>query len=121
MVVSGIGITPGIQTPASKYGDNTGWVPVPGSGYSAGSATVFNTDYGTGHILIISNISWTGLTPKDAWSIDKKIDDGKPGMGNVILYQWATCTNAANKSDLTATYTLTVTSASCGLFFIATF
>ena len=59
-----------------------------------------------------------GMTPKDAWSIDEKIDDGKPGLGNVIAYNWPSCTNAANKSALTATYTLTVTSLPCSLIFI---
>ena len=112
---------PGINVPASRYGSNVGWWVESNSYWTGGSAAAFNTDYGTGHMLWITTGTGVGSTPKDAWTIDKKIDDGKPGLGNVILFNWPSCTNAANKSDLTATYTLTVTAASCSLIFLASF
>jgi prepilin-type N-terminal cleavage/methylation domain-containing protein len=46
------------------------------------------------------------LTAAEAWSIDKKLDDGMPGQGKVIGRWWATCTNAADKDDTTTTYKL---------------
>ena len=112
---------PGVNVPASRYSSNVEWIVSPGQWSSGGNTTAFNTDYGTGHALEIFTNPNAGITPKDAWSIDKKIDDGKPALGNVMLQNWSVCTNAANMSDLTATYTLTVTTASCGLIFLASF
>jgi len=114
------GVAPGVDVPASRFGANAGWYLQIASSYNGGSAYAFNTDYGTGHMLRLDNGSST-VTPKDAWIIDKKYDDGKPGMGNVLVYNWPSCTNAANQSDLTATYTLTVTTISCNLWFLASF
>jgi len=115
--------TIGVGVPASRYGNNTGWWPNLASTYAPGGANNFTTDYGSGHILKLTNILSAGphLTPKDAWSIDKKFDDGKPALGNILVFYWAACTNAANSSDFTATYTLTVTTPSCGLVFLTGF
>src|SRR5665213_4613283 len=110
------GTTAGVNVPASKY-PNGAWGLAP-SASLGGSGSTFATDYGTGHVLETgaqeSNAHiWPAgalYNGKDAWSIDKKFDDGKPGLGNVLVYGWAACTNAATNADLTATYTLTVTS-----------
>jgi prepilin-type N-terminal cleavage/methylation domain-containing protein len=119
----GAASVPGTNMPASRYGGNTGWLVLPSSVYCGGGAVSFSTDCGKGHLLMILNPTvWQGgITPKDAWTIDKKIDDGKPGMGNVIAYNWPACTNAASMSDMTATYTLTTKTAICALFFVSSF
>lgn len=57
------------------------------------------------------------LKPEEAWGIDTKIDDGKPGYGNVISVQISTCTNAADPSDRGAQYLLTSSSVACALDF----
>ncbi len=60
----------------------------------------------------------TILTSTEAWSLDKKIDDGKPAQGNVWSYRWATCTDATNFSEITANYDLDDDSQACSLMFI---
>lgn len=57
------------------------------------------------------------LSPPEAFSIDDKVDDGKPGTGKVIAVGgYATCTNAANSADFAATY-LATESPLCALAF----
>ena len=111
----------GVNVPASKYGNNTAWFVQYASILTPGGAAIFATDYGTGDVFSTAPDSAYTLTPKDAWSIDKKIDDGKPGLGNVILQNWPVCSNAASTNDLTAIYKLTTATASCGLIFLASF
>jgi len=116
--------TVGVNMPASRYGNALSWRPYAGSAWTGGDTGGgwFNADYGTGHVMMFSLASgYSGITPKDVWAIDKKYDDGKPGLGNVLVYNWAGCTNAASMNDFTATYTLTVTTASCALFFLSSF
>ena len=120
----------GKNVPASRYSSNAGWSVYKGSTLTGGSAgSSFATDYGQGHILIfggvggalISAAQGTVVPPKDAWSIDKKIDDGKPALGNVISSETANCTSAASMSDLSATYALTTTVPACYLIFVPGF
>jgi hypothetical protein len=83
---------------------------------------------GTGNVLILGGLPVSGwqldsgvLTPKDAWSIDKKYDDGMPSTGNIIAVWGAaqnTCTTAASNLILTGTYYLTSTSPQCALVFL---
>ena len=57
------------------------------------------------------------MKPEEVWSIDKKLDDGQPGMGKVIAYPLA-CTTVANQSlASSAEYLLTSTTAQCGVIF----
>lgn len=57
------------------------------------------------------------LTPEQAYSIDLKIDDGKPGKGAIRTYEPAYKPNCANTNvSSTATYILNVTSITCQLF-----
>lgn len=57
------------------------------------------------------------LTPTDAWNVDKKIDDGKPGTGRVVTmkpaFQTNTCADSA--TDATAIYNVSDTSTQCSL------
>ena len=113
---------PGYNIPTSKY-TSAGWGVQTAP---AGGAYYFTTDYGGGHILSIGigggyQVDQPALVPKDAWSIDKKIDDGKPGLGNVIAFSWPACTNAASNADVGTTYKLTDTNKDCGLLFLANF
>lgn len=62
------------------------------------------------------------LRPEEAWSIDNKIDDGRPAQGNVISTHWNNiCASADDGSstndDLSASYRVSATSASCSLIF----
>ncbi|MFM9890040.1 MAG: prepilin-type N-terminal cleavage/methylation domain-containing protein [Rickettsiales bacterium] len=57
------------------------------------------------------------LTPEETYAIDKKIDDGKPGTGNVLGMQISGCTLAANVTDTSAEYRLTNKSIACSISF----
>jgi len=130
-----IGATGGVSTPASKY-PNAAWSVQVASIYNAGSAdplsiAAFATDYGTGHVFILgatnggdSSASAPAFSPRDVWAIDKKVDDGMPAQGNVMVlspFGFAFCTSASNNTTLNATYALTTTSNQCSIFFIAGF
>lgn len=49
------------------------------------------------------------ISPAEAWNIDTKIDDGKPGQGRVMALHWDDCTSAANWDDFNASYLLSDT------------
>jgi hypothetical protein len=67
------------------------------------------------------------LTPEEAWNLDKKVDDGKPGVGKILAYQWDACTDAATHggstvSDRTgSSYLLSTSSVVCALGFAQLF
>ncbi len=47
------------------------------------------------------------LSPQEAWSVDKKLDDGIPATGGITPFSWGTCTNAASGATVTAAYLTT--------------
>jgi prepilin-type N-terminal cleavage/methylation domain-containing protein len=65
----------------------------------------------------------SALTPKEAWNIDKKIDDGHPAQGKVISDSWNDWCSAARDGASHATnnydaiYRLTSTEIECALLF----
>jgi len=64
------------------------------------------------------------LSTADALSIDQKVDDGKPGTGNVLSFTpalAATANCATTAAESTATYNTAVTGVQCSLIFITGF
>lgn len=57
------------------------------------------------------------LRPEEAWNIDTKMDDGKPGQGRVFAVRYSTCTNATGATDTGTTYKLTDGSIACAMSF----
>ena len=57
------------------------------------------------------------LTPEEAWNIDTKMDDGKPGTGKLIAMQWTPCTLATAFTDITADFDFTVKTPAYSLAF----
>jgi prepilin-type N-terminal cleavage/methylation domain-containing protein len=57
------------------------------------------------------------LTPQDAWNIDTKFDDGKPGRGSVIVINYDECAGAADADDVDTDYVLNESAAACSLYF----
>ncbi len=62
------------------------------------------------------------LSPSDAWSIDSKIDDGKPAYGKVVSRYWNDlCTSAdsggSSATNLAASYRVTDTALRCNVLF----
>lgn len=116
-------VVPGVNVPASKilpngftfayiyYWLGYGFIPT-------------NTN---GHILSYGDSSndccvsglMGGLAPTDALSIDKKMDDGMPGTGNVVSTYAHGCTT--DSMSIYATYDTTQGEKACPLFFIPGF
>lgn len=108
----------GENAPASKYGAggwaahsqntttaNVWWVADYGNHFSMGRTR--NDGFHNGVMM-----------PEDAWNIDAKMDDGKPGSGMVHGYPHTnTCTNASGPGDYGADYRLDVKNGVCALHF----
>lgn len=78
----------GANSPTSKL-SNTGW-SVAYNGPQSGDPSYFDGDHG--HTFRIGGPSGGNsahnnsiTTPEETWNIDKKIDDGKPGLGKVVV------------------------------------
>lgn len=79
-------------------------------GTDAGNASWFASDYGNVIQFGLQNGAWgdtAALKPEEAWNVDTKIDDGKPGSGGIMSYQTATCATS------TTAYALDNTTVSC--------
>jgi prepilin-type N-terminal cleavage/methylation domain-containing protein len=113
----------GTNAPASKL-TNAGWGAFTFGNY-VGDASNFAYNYGSVLTLggTVSN-NWNFMPimkPEEAWNIDTKVDDGKPGAGNVITFNITSCANAANSADYAADYRVNSTSTVCGLYFANAF
>lgn len=119
---------PGENIPLSRAGNNIGWDIQSMNGEANGNMLYFDGTYG--NMLSIgggdnsnrSNLPF--LTPEEAWNIDKKIDDGQPARGKVVMRHDALyddCTDGAaadpDHDDLDATYQLTNSSVACHMVF----
>ena len=121
----------GLNSPASVI-TGAGWSLfylkyLPGGGPDNGALW---RDYQYGHILLLgantapSYAYGPVLTPSEAFEIDQKIDDGKPGTGNmranrVSVYSPNCTTN--DTSQTAQTYNVSYNGAACGLFFLTGF
>ena len=116
---------PGTNVPKSKM-SNTGWGLLYNDNSAGGTASFYAIKEGnmfifgaplTGNWVAASNIK-----PEELWNIDTKIDDGKPGTGKLIAYQWNTgCTTSATLSDFTGAYALNNSGPVCSAMFINQF
>jgi len=55
------------------------------------------------------------MTPAEAYNIDKKIDDGLPGKGNLYAIYWDECGGASTDDDFESEYRLTNDDIVCSL------
>lgn len=113
----------GENAPAAKLSP-AGWQAVSRSGATAN--VWWEANYGNQFIIgaIRGNDGFFNgvMSPEDAWNIDSKVDDGKPGTGSVHGFPHTNdCTNAASPSDYAAIYELTLSGALCGLHFLRAF
>ena len=114
----------GTNVPASKL-TNAGWSLYYRAGIFVGYSEMFSGIYGN-YFVVGKETSAYGtyfpiLTPEEAWNIDVKVDDGKPGMGEVTATFWDTCTDATDKDDADSDYLLTDTTVECSLAFMRQF
>ena len=61
------------------------------------------------------------LSPPELYSIDQKIDDGKPAKGKLLALRWNNCTDATSNTDLDSDYLLDQEALLCGASFIKMF
>lgn len=107
------------NVPKSKYG-NMGW-STGFHGNDSGNAWFFTNNYGHVYYFgaqhFVAGALDPGLAPAEAWNIDTKFDDGKPGQGNIIAHWWNDCTDATTFTDTDADYDLQREVISCSLVF----
>lgn len=113
----------GTNVPASKV--SGGGYTLAGWSYNyAGDSNLFAANYG--HIILFgaqyTNYETEGplLTPQDAWSMDTKIDDGKPAYGKVKSFKQGSsmtpsCLTTA--VETTSAYAVTTSGQLCSLIF----
>lgn len=125
--ISGYDSIPGQNIPASKI-SNSGW-SLKNEGVALTSNTaLFEGNYGnalrfgaraSGNLAITHNLS-----AENAWNVDAKIDDGRPGLGIVRVREGSTgCHDAGTSAaiDLAATANYALTSGSslnCSLIMV---
>lgn len=116
----------GTNVPFSKL-SSAGWSVNTAHNYT-GNGQAYAFDYGV-HLRFgatVTNDDTLGaiIKPEEAWNIDTKLDDGRPGYGKIVAYYWnnACATGGASSADLTnSVYNLTSTNQSCALFFAKAF
>ena len=109
----------GPNVPASKFSAG-GWTIL---WYNpAGSADHFAFSYGNAFVFgeyHAGGGTWGKIfTPQELWSLDTKMDDGKPGRGKWIAHWHSTCTNSGgDTNNLDAEYLLSETRKECNVIF----
>ena len=129
----------GIAGPGGVYqsvpGTNSPKARISGAGWglhylpnAAGDSATYAVDYGNDLIFGLPTSTnppyGLALKPEEAWNIDTKLDDGRPGYGRVIARNWnnSCATGGASQSDLANSYyNLSNTSLACSLNFIKIF
>jgi len=109
------------------FGENTPESKLSGAGWGVNhtinisiNPNFFSGDYnnmmrfGSAHTVDQVNDIFTA---EEAWNIDKKTDDGKPGQGNLVVVNFSNCTDAADSTDITADYALSNKEDRCSLAF----
>jgi hypothetical protein len=111
----------GSNAPASRI-NNAGWAPTWVNNSAGGYVQAFAIDY-TKHLQIGGSDNTHMdvpqiFTPKEAWNIDNKMDDAKPGRG-IVTTGWfhTNCATPASNTDFNADYGLTSTAKVCLLLF----
>lgn len=109
------------NVPASKFPSGY-WGMRYIAGEYAGSSTMYQATFGNylamGGLSATSAVGTILLKPEETWNIDTKLDDGLPGRGKMVVYDWTNCTDAGTQSDYTSGYDLDYNAVACSLIFI---
>ena len=113
---------PGINTPRSRLANGCWTI------YNNIDNAVWNlTSLTNTNSLVMGALSVTGpghpdfcnqpiMKPEELWNIDTKMDDGRPGQGNIITYNTAKQANCTTSNDpATSAYNLSFTSNDCAV------
>lgn len=114
---------PGINVPQGKMSMSVWWAYYWGAYDGIGHSTRLLAISDYNNVLTFGATDETGypvkplLLPQEAWSLDQKLDDGKPGHGRVVALYYTTCTTATAAAQLEAEYLLTSDDKGCALVF----
>lgn len=90
-------LLPGCNVPSSKI--TQGFWHIWFIGQRSADPNLFDGSYGNSLIISRGPASAGGglglLTPEELWNIDTKLDDGRPGTGNLVVGRWNQCTTGA--------------------------
>jgi hypothetical protein len=118
--------TIGVNTPSSKI-DGAGWSIWTAGYYDYTSTALFEGNYVNTFFYgaqVTDNITQGAvLAPKDAKTIDTKMDDGMPATGNIRVREDQTAchtggTSATTSISTSATYDVSQNGANCSLMFL---
>lgn len=111
----------GTNAPASKY--PSGLWSANTNGIVTGNANQFDRKHASNTFVLGKRDPTDGganeplLKPEEAWNIDAKLDDGKPGTGRITARYWNNlCATASSSADIAADYNLTSTIAQCAFY-----
>lgn len=110
----------GVNVPRSRMPD-MGWSVRPLGSYG-GDTSNFGGQYGNSadfgrKLGTAGSTIGGGLKAEEAWNIDVKMDDGKPGTGKAVVYNRNVCSNSASATDYASDYALSYTDTYCGFYF----
>lgn len=105
-------LQPGINVPSSKLSQAFFMFYSTANNYSDGTHFTFTN--GSSFMVLQDSIVGGKLKAEEAWNMDTKMDDGRPGMGAIKTSKNVNC--ATTGVDNTAEYALTATAAICPLF-----
>ena len=115
----GTDAVPGLNVPKLKQ--EGGGLVIVYAGSTPGTVSLYPGSYD--HAISLGAINPTHaadnplFTPGEAWNIDTKLDDGKPGTGVVATYKASYQPNCADTDTAaTAQYMLTYTGVACMVF-----
>lgn len=113
---------PGGNVPSSRL-SQSGWFIRTETVAFTGQVNFFDGDYGTRFQFgadggASNTMQAPNLSPPEAWGIDMKIDDGKPGRGTVVVAYRTACTNSSSSNDKSADYKLDISEIMCALNFL---
>ncbi len=108
----------GVNAPSSKI-SGAGW----GVDYNNnGNSEIYDMFYGN---FIEYGLNESGsdydeavVSPLEAYAVDKKLDDGLPAKGNLVVRFWNKCTTSNNNNDFEGNYLTQLDNISCSLMFI---
>lgn len=124
---TGLSTLLGVNSPRSRL-QNAGWGVHNHNGTThPGGPTTYTFDYGNMAILGATQLNTVPQGPamrsEEAWNIDVKMDDGRPGGGNIFAQSGAawgasnSCTTSTSQTDYAGEYRLNNNAVSCALFF----
>jgi prepilin-type N-terminal cleavage/methylation domain-containing protein len=118
------------NAPASRMG-NAGWGVMNRSNF-AGDNNSYAFNYGNAFVFGAASPGnaplGAALKPQDAWTLDTKIDDGKPASGTMIAIEGggfnnaaaaSKCTTSTSSSDYAGGYNVNGSNVACGLYLVS--